>query len=80
MNTIVVRFDKKYGNTLCYPVNETAKRFAAIAGTRTLTPDAVRQIRALGFKIEAQDTDHLKEILADPPDEPEPIMLRRQAD
>ena len=77
---IVVEFKSKYGNTLCYPVDDNAKRFASIAGTRTLTPEAIRQIQALGFELEVRPTNFLQEILDATAAEPEPFMLRKQAD
>ena len=40
-----------YGKTVFYPVCEKAILFAAIAGTKTLTHDAIRQIKAIGFNV-----------------------------
>jgi hypothetical protein len=43
----------------------TAKAFARIARTKTLTPDALALIRALGYQIEiTHRTTHLEENLA----------------
>jgi hypothetical protein len=41
-----------YGVQTVYPVCEAAKRFASIAGTKTLTHRALCDIEALGFDIE----------------------------
>jgi len=49
---IQVRFDRVYGNVLCYPVNDAAKNLAAIAGTKTLSPDCLKRARALGLVVE----------------------------
>lgn len=40
-----------YGIKQAYPVNEPAKLFAAIAGTKTLTAQDLRRIMALGFDV-----------------------------
>lgn len=53
---IQVRFDRVYGNVLCYPVNDAAKRLALIAGTKTLSRETLRLIGELGHLIEAADT------------------------
>jgi hypothetical protein len=48
---ITVRLTKVYGNETVYPVCDKAKLFAGLAGTSTLTPHAIRQIKALGYEI-----------------------------
>ena len=40
-----------YGNRVIYPHCDTAKHFARIAGTKTLTIAALQQIKNLGFEI-----------------------------
>ena len=40
-----------YGNTLVYPSCAKANAFAAIAGTKTLTPEAIQEIKNLGYNI-----------------------------
>jgi hypothetical protein len=40
-----------YGNTLIYPACDKAKLFAKIAGTKTLLPDALASIEALGYTV-----------------------------
>ena len=48
---ILVKIQNQYGWQMVYPVCAKAKCFAAIAGTKTLTPEAQRQIKQLGYKI-----------------------------
>jgi len=52
MNTIRVEVKEVYGNTLIYPVCRRAQLFADLTGKKTLTPQAVRLIKALGYEIE----------------------------
>jgi hypothetical protein len=40
-----------YGNRVIYPHCPTARNFARIAGTKTLTLAALQQIKNLGFEI-----------------------------
>jgi hypothetical protein len=49
---ITVREDKNYGIRTIYPHCEAAQIFARIAGTKTLTAHALRDIAALGYTIE----------------------------
>tara|TARA_R100001143_G_C3291777_1_gene101561 strand:+ start:360 stop:599 length:240 start_codon:yes stop_codon:yes gene_type:complete len=48
---VVVRFKDQYGRMVCHPVDEQAKVFAEIAGTKTLTYHTLKGIDYLGFKI-----------------------------
>ncbi|MEY9235381.1 hypothetical protein ABIF78_007704 [Bradyrhizobium japonicum] len=41
----------QYGATVVRPVGIVAETFAEIAGTKTLTPHALRNIRKLGYRI-----------------------------
>lgn len=41
-----------YGKETVYPANDTAKKFAEIAGTTSMTHSLLCQIEALGFLIE----------------------------
>jgi len=54
MNGPVVQIQVRnvYGNDLIYPINEAAKRFAAIAGKKTLASNDLANIRLLGFTVE----------------------------
>jgi hypothetical protein len=49
---IVVDARDVYGTTKYYPMCDRAKFFASIAGTKTLTFHAIKQIQALGYEIE----------------------------
>ena len=42
-----------YGQTVFYPMCNTAKLFAQIAGTKTLTTDVLNKIRELGYSVSA---------------------------
>jgi hypothetical protein len=48
---IIVRITSVYGQRTVYPVCETAKIFAEIAGTKTLKSTTINSIKALGYKI-----------------------------
>jgi len=52
--TVTVR--RVYGMPVIYPADANARSFAAIAGTKTITPAALRHIKNLGFEIEEQTT------------------------
>lgn len=54
MQSITVEIKDVYGSRVVYPACESAKAFARIAGTKTLTPAALREIEALGFGIEVK--------------------------
>lgn len=58
MNTaLLVRVTNNYGTRVIYPVCETARKFAALVGTKTLTQDTIRQIRDLGYAIHVQQEE-----------------------
>lgn len=48
---VEVRFDRVYGNPVCYPVNEAANVLASIAGTKTITPRVLELAGALGLEV-----------------------------
>ena len=48
---IVIKFKSVYGRTLVYPVNRTAKTFAAMVHQTTLTADNLTCIERLGFTV-----------------------------
>lgn len=54
MNTITVEIKNQYGATVIHPVCEKAKTFAHIAGTKTLTSNAIQNIKSLGFTVEVR--------------------------
>lgn len=51
MKQITVTMKSVYGNTTYYPACADSLLFARIAGTKTLTPDALASIKALGYSI-----------------------------
>lgn len=51
---MTVRIVNVYGNKTIYPVCETSKTFAAIAGTKSLTSQAIAQIKKLGYQINVE--------------------------
>lgn len=50
---VQVRVRNVYGVDKFYPVNDAAKVFASIARQTTLTDEVVRQIKQLGYMVEA---------------------------
>lgn len=64
MNQITVTVRRVYGNPVIYPACEQARQFARIAGTKTLTLDTLRQIRALGYTIAERHESNLPEGIA----------------
>jgi hypothetical protein len=51
MKQITVEIKDQYGNKVFYPACEDAMRFAAIAGTTTLTERVLNCVRGLGYDI-----------------------------
>lgn len=51
---ITVAIKSIYGNQTIYPVCNKAEAFASIAGTRTLTPQVIKQIKALGYEVRVE--------------------------
>jgi hypothetical protein len=51
---ITIEQRDQYGAPVFFPVCDHAQRFARIARTKTLTPDALQLIKALGYQIEVQ--------------------------
>ena len=49
---ITIERRDQYGATVYHPADETARLFAQLAKTKTLTTDALALIRALGYQIE----------------------------
>lgn len=51
MREIIVQIKSVYGNEVIYPVCEHSKLFAELAGTKTLTKQAVNVIKNLGYTV-----------------------------
>lgn len=51
---ITVKIKSVYGLETVYPACPAAEIFARIAGTKTLTSHALRDIRSLGYEINVQ--------------------------
>ena len=54
---IQVEAKKQYGQVRYYPKSNHACLFADIAGTRTLTSDVLRKIKAMGIEVEIENPD-----------------------
>ncbi len=62
MNEITVRVREVYGHAKYYPECDSAKVFASIAGTTTLTEQTLRRIMKLGYKVKTlQPTNQFTE-------------------
>lgn len=51
---ITVSIKTVYGNDVIYPACEKSEAFASIAGTRTLTPQVIKQVKALGYEVRVE--------------------------
>ena len=51
---ITVRITNNYGSRAVYPVCDVAHKLADLIGTKTFTPRALEQIKALGYVIAVQ--------------------------
>ena len=49
---ITVKATQNYGRTAIYPVCDTAKSFAKLAGTTTLTSASIMIIKNMGYSIQ----------------------------
>jgi hypothetical protein len=49
--TVTVQIKNIYGMRTVYPACDVSKRFAQLAGTKTLTPKALNTIRDMGYTI-----------------------------
>jgi hypothetical protein len=50
-NDIVIQMREVYGTVMYYPVSESAKALARIAGTKTLTAQALSEASTLGLNV-----------------------------
>ena len=57
MQSITVEVKNVYGIETVYPACDKAKLFARLAGTKTLTRHALRDIAALGYQIEVKQKE-----------------------
>lgn len=53
---ITVRIKTVYGKETIYPVDDSAKLFARLTGTITLTREAIDLIKALGYTVTVEQT------------------------
>ena len=53
-NKLTVRKESAWGNVRIVPVCETSKLLAQLAGTKTLTEEAVRIAKELGYTFELE--------------------------
>ena len=51
---ITVLIKSIYGEDKAYPHCDMAHKFAKLLGTKTLTRDALKQIKDMGYEIEAK--------------------------
>ena len=59
MKIITVKIKQVYGNTVAYPVCDQARLLAQLAGTTTLTIQALKIIKSLGFEVIQQTPELL---------------------
>ena len=51
---ITVRIATNFGNRAVYPVCSDAQTFAELVGTKTLTDETIRLVKALGYEVQIQ--------------------------
>jgi len=51
---IQIEVKTHYGNTMYYPACEKSSLLARLAGTKTLTPEAIRTIKELGYNVQVK--------------------------
>lgn len=51
---IIVTIASNYGTEAIYPACDMAKKFAQLAGTKTLTRNTIKLIKELGFGVIVQ--------------------------
>jgi hypothetical protein len=56
--TITIQIDKAYGGFLFYPICEKAKTFAKLTKTKTLSYDAIKHIKELGYEVVSQGMNY----------------------
>jgi len=51
-STVTVEIRFVYGNSLIYPINDNACKFAQLIGKKTLSMKDIEAIKSLGFNVE----------------------------
>lgn len=51
---ITVKLKDVYGVQKIYPACDTSEKFAALAGTKTLTREALAIIKSMGYAVQVQ--------------------------
>lgn len=54
---VIIEIRHVYGVATAYPACPTAALLARLAGTKTLTADAIATIRALGYQVTVKQPD-----------------------
>jgi hypothetical protein len=54
MKTVTIQQKEVYGEVKFYPLCANGKIFAELAKTKTLTTEALRLIKSLGYQIDVQ--------------------------
>jgi len=54
--TITVEIKNNYGYEKIYPACPISRKFAAIAGTKTLTERVIELIKGLGYTVQVEQT------------------------
>ena len=49
--TVIVQIKSVYGQDKVYPICETGKAFARIAGTKSLTEQTIHEMKTIGVKF-----------------------------
>jgi len=57
---ITIELKNQYGQTVAHPICCKSKLFARIAGTKTLTMETLKAVKALGYEIEQLTPELLK--------------------
>ena len=63
-NVLVIKIQNVFGVQKIYPVNEQAKLFAQIAGTKTLTNVTLAYAERLGYSIVQEEAYNLEEVMS----------------
>jgi hypothetical protein len=61
--TITIQVDKAYGGYLFYPVCDKAKTFTELAKTKTLSYQAIKLIKQLGYEVVSKDMSYPMEAI-----------------